>query len=75
MAKKKKKSAPESKRAFENYKMETGLDLGLYMAPNLDLGKDFPSEAVEKLGDRSVRKIVVNGEETLINNRKDDPNP
>ena len=75
MAEKRKKIVPEAKQAFENYKMETGLDLGLYMAPNLDLGKDFPSDAIRKLGDRSVRKIVVNGEETLINNRKDDPNP
>lgn len=76
MFKKKKTAIPEARRALESFKTETAQELGIYTATNLDLG-ELASRSIGNSKTRigTVRKIMVNGEESLINNREYDPNP
>lgn len=71
-----KDSLPKSKRVVDNYRLETGMHFVDFLAPQIDLGKFNNNQiAMRNLNDRTTRKIIVNGEEVLINNRQDDPNP
>lgn len=76
MKKNKMSTIPEARTALESFKTEYSQELGIYSATNLDLSalasRSFGSS---KTNIGNVRKIVVNGEESLINNREYDPNP
>lgn len=76
MKKKRKNAITEARTALENFKTEYSQELGIYTATNLDLG-ELASKSIgsSKTLIGNVRKIVVNGEESLINNREYDPNP